>query len=91
MVQIWIHNSIFQIHKQNSFNILGLPSYEKDSVKSFINFLRAYELDQYKSSNIERVVKSYKQVLAYQQKQKKHFRIAKKEPQKIDKQNQTLN
>jgi hypothetical protein len=51
-MQVWIHNSIFQIHKQNSFSILELPSCEKDSLKSFINILKAYGLDQQRPSNI---------------------------------------
>jgi hypothetical protein len=45
-----------------------LPNCERDNLKSFINILRAYELDQHKENNIG-IVKSYRletKVLAYQ-------------------------
>jgi len=45
MVQGLDSQSIFQIHNQNSFNTLKLPNCEKDSLKSFINILKAYGLD----------------------------------------------
>jgi hypothetical protein len=42
----------FQIQKQNSFSMSQLPNCEKDYLKSFINILKAYGLDQQKESNI---------------------------------------
>jgi hypothetical protein len=48
--------------------MLELPNCERDSLKSFINILRAYGLDQQKESNI-RIVNSFRleiEILAYQ-------------------------
>jgi hypothetical protein len=45
-----------------------LPNCEKDSLKPFINILRAYELDQQRENNVG-VVKSFKskiEILTYQ-------------------------
>jgi hypothetical protein len=53
VMEIWIHNSFFQIHKQNSFNMSKLPSCEKNYLKWFINVLRTYGLNQQRSCNIE--------------------------------------
>jgi len=46
MVQGLDSQSMFQIHKQNSFSMSKLPNCEKDSLKSFINILKAHGLDQ---------------------------------------------
>jgi hypothetical protein len=40
------------IHMQNFFNMSKLPNCERDNLKSFINILRAYGLDQQKESKI---------------------------------------
>jgi hypothetical protein len=56
MVQIWIHNSIFLVEKQNFFNISKLSSCEKNILKFFINILKTYGLDQQRASNIKGVV-----------------------------------
>jgi hypothetical protein len=67
-----------------------LPSCERNSFKSFINILRAYKLDQQRSSNIERVenCRSKTQVVVIGQKEQKgHLRVAKEEPQKVDQHN----
>jgi hypothetical protein len=48
--------------------MLELPNCERDSLKSFINILRAYGLDQQKENNI-RIVNSFRleiEILAYQ-------------------------
>ncbi len=79
--KVWIHNPIFQIHKQNSFSMLELPNCERDSLKFFINVLKAYGLDQQRESNI-RIVKSYKSkidFLAYQREQGGHLKVAKED------------
>jgi hypothetical protein len=68
-------------HKQKSFGISKLPNCERNSLKSFINILKAYELNQQRESNIK-VVKSFKletKALAYHPKQGGHLRIAKEE------------
>ncbi len=81
MVQGLDSQFIFQIHKQNSFNMSKLPNCERDSLKSFINILRAYELDHLKESNI-RVVKSFRskiKIILYQLEQGKNFKIIKEE------------
>jgi hypothetical protein len=36
----------------NSFSMLELPNCDKESLKSFINILKAYGLDQQRESNI---------------------------------------
>ncbi len=90
MVQIWIHNNIFQIEKQTSFNLLKVPNYEKNSLKFFINILKTYGLNQQRANNIKGIVESCRsktQVLTYQQEQKGQLRIAKEKPQEIDQQN----
>jgi hypothetical protein len=72
MLQIYIHKSFLQRHKQNFFNMLKLPICERTNLKSFIKVLRAYGLDQQRSNNIEGLVESTRlktQVLANQQKQ----------------------
>jgi hypothetical protein len=72
---------ILSTHKENSFNMLELPSCERNSIKYFINILRAYGLNHQRSSNIERVesCRSKTQVvLANQRKQGRHLKIAKK-------------
>jgi hypothetical protein len=48
MVQGLDSHSIFQIQKKKNFNMSKLPNYEKDSLKSFINILRTYELNHLK-------------------------------------------
>jgi hypothetical protein len=61
--------------------MLELPNCERNSLKSFINILRAYGLDQQQESNI-RVVKSSRsktKILTYQPKQGGHFKVVKKE------------
>jgi hypothetical protein len=93
MVQIWIHNTFIQTHKQYSFSMSKLSSCERNSFKSFINILKANRLDQQKSNNIERVenCRSKTQVvLIDQEEQKGHLRIAKEEPQKVDQQNPNI-
>jgi len=45
MVQGLDSQSIFQIHKKNSFSMSKLPNCDKDNLKSFINILKAYGLD----------------------------------------------
>jgi len=79
--KIWIHNPIFQIHKKNYFNMSELPNCERDSLKSFINILRAYGLDQQWENNIKVVESSISktEVLAYQPKQGGHLKVAKEE------------
>jgi len=70
-----------------------LPNCERDNLKSFINILRAYGLNQQKENNIG-VVKSSrseKEVLTYQPKQGRHLRIAKEELQKLKVDLQNLN
>jgi hypothetical protein len=68
-----------------------LPNCEKDSLKSFINILRSYGLDQQRVSNIvvAKNVRSETQVLTYHLEQGGHFTIAKEELQalKVDQQN----
>ncbi len=67
MVQGLDSQSIFQIHKQNFFNMSKLPNCERDSLKSFINIFRTYEFDHLKESNIG-VVEGFRskiKVLAY--------------------------
>ncbi len=62
----------------------------RNNSESFANILIAYGLDQQRRNNIEIVVESYRseiEVLAYQQEQKRHFKVAKKEPKKINEQN----
>jgi hypothetical protein len=62
-----------------------LPNCEKYSLKSFINILKAYGLDQQKESNI-RVIKSFRlktKVLACQPKQGRHLRVAKEKLQEL--------
>ncbi len=63
--------------------MLKIPNCEKDKLKSFINVLRAYGLDQQNESNIG-VTKSFKsktKVLAYQPKLGGHLRVTKEELQ----------
>jgi hypothetical protein len=70
-----------------------LPNCEKDSLKPFINILRAYELDQQRENNIG-VVKSFRlkiEILAYQLDQGGHLRIAKEELQKLEVDQHNLN
>jgi hypothetical protein len=69
--------------------MLKLPSCEKDSLKSFINILKASGLNQQRPNNIGVVesCRSKTQVLTYQQEYKRHFRVSKEEPQEIDQQN----
>jgi hypothetical protein len=52
MVQGLDHNPIFQIHKKFYFSMLELPNCERDSLKSFINILRAYGQDQQRENNV---------------------------------------
>jgi hypothetical protein len=55
------------------------PNCEKDSLKSFINILKAYGLNQQKESNIG-VVESFRsktEFLAYQPEQGGHLRVTK--------------
>ncbi len=61
------------------------PSCEKDNLKFFINILKAYELNQQRLGNIKIVENQIKTqvVLVDQQEQGGHFRVAKKEPQKV--------
>jgi hypothetical protein len=56
-----------------------LPNCEKDSLKSFINILRAYGLDQQRESNIGVVKNSRSEIkiLAYQPKQGGHLEVNK--------------
>jgi len=81
MVQGLDSQSIFQIHKQNFFNMSKLPNCERDSLKSFINIFRTYEFDHLKESNIGLVegFRSKIKILAYQLKQGGYLRIVKKE------------
>ncbi len=54
----------------------------RNNSESFTNILIAYGLDQQRRNNIEIVVESYRleiEVLAYQQEQKRHFKVAKKD------------
>ncbi len=63
-----------------------LPNCERDSLNSFINILRVYGLDQQKESKIG-VVQSFRseiEVLTYQPKQGGHLKIAKKELQELE-------
>jgi len=62
-----------------------LPNYEKDSIRSSINILKAYELNQQRESNIG-VVKSFKleEALAYHPKKRGHLRVAKEELQELE-------
>ncbi len=86
MVQGLDSQSMFQIHKQNSFSMWELPNYKKDSLKSFINILKAYGLDQQRKSFRLQI-----EVLAYQPKQGGHLRVAKKELQELEVDMQNLN
>jgi hypothetical protein len=66
--------------------MLEFPNCERDSLKSFINILRAYRLNQQRESNIG-VIKSFRletKNLAYQPEQGGHFKVAKKELQKLE-------
>jgi hypothetical protein len=75
------------------FNVSELPNCEKDSLKSFINILKAYGLDQQRENNIG-VVESFKletKVLAYQLEQGGHIRVAKKELQELEVDKHNLN
>jgi hypothetical protein len=70
-----------------------LPNCDKDSLKSFINILKACGLDQQGESNIG-VVKSFKSeidFLTYQPKQGRHLQVAKEELQKLKVGLQNLN
>jgi hypothetical protein len=69
-----------------------LPNCEKDSLKSFINILRAYGLDQQRESNIGVVEnsRSKAKVLSYQLEQGGHLRIAKEELQELEVNQQIL-
>jgi hypothetical protein len=70
-----------------------LPNCERDSLKKFINILKAYGLNQQRKNNIG-VVESSKskiEVLAYQPKQGGHLKVAKKELQKLEVGLQNLN
>ncbi len=50
--KVWIHNPIFQIHKQNSLSMSKLPNCERINLKSFTNIWKAYGLDQQRENNI---------------------------------------
>ncbi len=70
-----------------------LPNCEKDSLKPFINILRAYELDQQRENKVG-VVKSFKskiEILTYQPQQGGHLRITKEELQKLEVDQHNLN
>jgi hypothetical protein len=73
--------------------MLELPNCERDSLKSFINILRTYGLDQQRKSNIRFVENSRleTEVLAYQLEQGGHFRVAKEELQELEVDQQNLN
>jgi hypothetical protein len=86
MVQGLDSQSMFQIHKQNSFSMSKLPNCEKDSLKSFINILKAYGLDQQRKSFRLQI-----KVLTYQPKQGGHLRVAKRELQELEVDMQNLN
>jgi hypothetical protein len=73
--------------------MLELPNCEKDSLKSFINILKAYGFDHQKESNIG-IIKSFKskiKVLTYQLEQGGHLKIAKEELQELEVDQQNLN
>jgi hypothetical protein len=60
-----------------------LPNCERDSLKSFINILKAYGLDRQRENNIG-IVKSSRsktKIVAYQPEQGGHLIIAKEELQ----------
>jgi hypothetical protein len=70
-----------------------LSNCERDSLKSFINILKAYALDQQRESNIG-VVESFRsktKKLAYQPEPGGHLRVAKKELQELKVNQQNLN
>jgi len=86
MVQGLDSQSILQIHKQNSFNMSELQNCEGDSLKYFVNILKAYGLDQQgESSRLET------ENLTYQPKQGGHLRVAKEELQELHVDLQNLN
>jgi hypothetical protein len=65
--------------------MLKFPNCERNSLKSFVNILRTYGLDQQRESNI-RVVESSKletKVLTYQLEQGRHLRVAKEKLQEL--------
>jgi hypothetical protein len=93
MVQGSIHNPIFQIHKQKNFSMSELSNCERNSLKSFINILKAYGLDQQRESNIV-VVESFRlktKFLAYQLEQGGHLKVTKEKLQELEVDQQNLN
>jgi hypothetical protein len=83
--KVWIHNiclnsqaKLFQHVRASKFS-----NYEKDSLKSFFNILKAYGLNKQRESNIGVVKKSKSEtkVLTYQPKQGGHLRVVKEELQ----------
>jgi hypothetical protein len=69
------------------------PNCERNNLKSFINILKAYGLDQQRESNIEVVENSILEtkVLAYQLEYGGHLRVAKKELRELKVDQQNLN